>query len=432
MGGYQNRAKSVKWGAPAGKSADEEGKGATIKVMDYTKLMELAEEGLATMFYNIGIEAVKQILEQDVNEIVGPKGKHNRNRTSNRHGTEPTKVVLNDRKINIQKPRVRSGGHDVQLPSLAPFQSEDQMDRMMLSRLLCGVSTRKYNRTVNKEGDEAACTSKSEVSRRFNAELKKQMDEFFNRRFNDAYPVIMVDGMEKGGMTIIAALGIASDGKKEVLGVIEGGTENSIAVKRLFSDIIERGIDADIPRLFVLDGSKALSKAVRDTFGGMAQVQRCQVHKKRNVLSHLPDSEQANVGMAINRAYMEFKHGDALRQLNKIADDLDNRYPSASASMREGLEETLTLHSLGAPGLLRKTLSSTNAMESANSVAAGIVRRISKWQDGEMLLRHMAAAYIEAERGFRRIQGYRQLPFLVAALYKATGYDANSIKQEVV
>lgn len=432
MRDYQKTPKRVKWGAPVRQNNGREDETTTVKVINRARLVEIAEEGLSAMFYHLGVEVVKQILEQDVTEIVGPKGRHNKGRTANRHGTEQTKVVLNDKKISIQKPRVRSEGHDVQIPSLVFFQSEDPMDRTMLSRLLCGVSTRKYGRTISTEGDEATCVSKSEVSRRFKAELKKQMDEFFDRRLDDTYPAIMVDGMEKGGMTIIAALGITSDGRKEVLGLVEGATENSVAVKRLFGDIIERGVRTDLPRLYVLDGSKALHKAVRDTFGDAAQIQRCQIHKKRNVLSHLPESEQANAGLALTRAYMEHDYDKALRQLSRIADDLDNRYPDAAASLREGLDETLTMHRLGLPGLLRKTLSNTNAMESANSVAAGIVRRISKWQDGEMLLRHMAAAFVEAERGFRHIQGYKQLPLLKEALYKATGIEYDSIGQAAV
>jgi transposase-like protein len=269
------------------------------------------------------------------------------------------------------------------------------------------------------------------VSRRYNAELKKVMDEFFNRRLDETYPAIMVDGMEKGGMTIVAALGITYGGKKEVLGVVEGGTENNVGVKRLFEDLISRGLDPDVPRLFVLDGSKALYKAVRDTFGGMAQIQRCQVHKKRNVLSHLPQSEQGNIGLAISRAYLEFDYDKALDQLNTIARDLDSRYPAAAASMREGLEETLAVHRLGVPGLLRKTLSSTNAMESANAVAAGIVRRISKWQDGEMLFRHMAAGFIEAERGFRRVKGYKQIHLLAASLNEVAVRASDAKDREV-
>jgi len=427
---YQKKGlNTMGFGAPAQIINDEnetEDKGSTIKVMNRKRLLEIAERGLEAMVYEVGLEAMFQLFEQDVEELVGPKGKHNKNRVAYRHGTEPTKVVLGDKKINVVKPRIRSGGHDIPLPSLNYFQGESALDKAIVTRLLCGISTRKYSRTTTMEGGEGACTSKSEVSRRFATELNKLMDEFFNRRLEDAYPSIMLDGIEIGGMTVIAALGITIDGKKQVLGLIEGGSENSDAVKSLLADLIERGLRTDVPRLFVLDGSKALKKAVRDIFGKKAQIQRCQVHKKRNVLSHLPLSEQANIGLAISQAYMEFEYDKALRQLNKIADDLDGRYPDAAASMREGLEETLTVNRLKVPGLFRKTLTSTNAMESANAVAASVVRRIKKWRDGEMVLRHMAAGFLEAERGFKRVQGYRQIQFLIAALYEASSSEIGS------
>jgi transposase-like protein len=393
----------------------------TVQVVDGARLMEIAEEGLAAMFMEVGLEAMRQLFEQDVDTLVGPKGKHNEHRTASRHGTESTKVALNGGKISVQKPRVRSDGHDVQLPCLPFFQSEDAMNRTMLTSLLCGVSTRKFERIAAMEGAEITGVSKSEVSRRFNVELSKLMDEFFNRRLDKSYPSIMIDGMERGGMTIIVALGITSGGRKEILGLIEGGTENNIVVKQLFADLGERGLRMDEPRLFILDGSKALAKAVRDTYGDMALIQRCQIHKKRNVLAHLPESEQANIGLAISQAYLEYDYEIALDKLNGIASNLDHRYPDAAASMREGLEETLTVHKLEVPGLLRKTLSNTNAMESANATAASIVRRISKYQNGEMVLRHMAAGFIEAERGFRRVPGYKQIPSLINALYELTG-----------
>ena len=423
MKGYQKKGKNVKCGAPAQIIHDDinlEAKGNTIKVMDRTWLMEIAEEGLKEMVFEVGMKVMYQLFEWDVEDLAGPKGKHNKDRIAYRHGTEPTKVVFGDKKIKVTKPRIRSGGHDVPLPSLQYFQNEDALDGSIVTRLLCGISTRKYDRTTANECGEGACTSKSEVSRRFITGLNKLMDEFFNRRLDDTFPAIMIDGIEVGGMTVIAALGIANDGKKQVLGLVEGGSENSDAVKSLLADLIERGLNTDVPRLFVLDGSKALKKAVTDTFGNKSFIQRCQVHKKRNVLSHLPQSEQANIGLAISRAYMEFDYDKALHQLHIIANNLDNRYPDAAASMREGLEETLTVYRLNIPALLRKTLTSTNAMESANSAAAGVVRRISKWRDGEMVLRHMAAGFLEAERGFRRVQGFREMPFLIAALYDAT------------
>jgi len=422
--GYQKKVTPVKWGAPAHRNIDEvkeEKENYTIKVIDAERLMEAAEEGLMSLFYKVGLEAMYQILEQDVIELVGPKGKHDKNRQAYRHGKEKSKVTLDDQKISIDKPRVRSNGHDIPLPSFPYFQNEDALNRSIFTRMICGASTRKYGRTVTMEDDGGVCTSKSEVSRRFKTELKKLMEEFFDRRLDDDFPLIMLDGMETGGMTVIVAIGIKNDGKKQVLGLVEGATENSDAVKMLLADLIKRGLSTDTPRLFTIDGSKALKKAVNDTFGQKGLIQRCQVHKKRNVLSHLPQSEQATIGLAVSRAYLEFDFDKALHQMNLIADNLEYRYPDAAASLKEGLEETLTVHRLNLPGLLRKTLSSTNAIESANSVAAGIVRKTSKWRDGEMILRHMAAGFLEAERGFRRIQGYRQIPILKNALFTAAG-----------
>jgi transposase-like protein len=428
MRAYQNKAEKVKKEKiklPTMRAA------GSIQIVDEAPLLAIAEEGMQSLCRELGFEALRQILEQEVEALAGPKGKHDAKRSAYRHGTEQTKVVLGGEKISFRKPRVRGNGHDLQLPSLAVFQDEDPLNRTILTRMLCGVSTRKYARTLETDANERGCTSKSEASRRYNVELKRLADEFFNRQLRDEYPVIMLDGMSMGSMMVITAMGITAQGEKKILGLRAGGTENSIAVKELLADLIERGLQPDRSRLFALDGSKALAKAVHDTFGLKAQIQRCQVHKKRNVLAHLPQSEQANVGFAISKAYLEFDYKEAKRQLELLAKNLEYRYPDASASLMEGLEETLTVHRLEIPALLRKTLANTNAMESANSVAAGVVRRIRKWADGGMILRHMAAAFCEAERGFRRIQGYRQIPILITALNNSMSSTIkDSLKEE--
>ena len=285
-----------------------------------------------------------------------------------------------------------------------------------MSRLLSGVSTRKYSRTVEGGAADAICTSKSEVSRRFIEGMDTLMHEFFTRRLDQDYPVIMMDGLELGGITIIAAMGIDNDGKKRILGIAEGGSENNVVVKGLLNDLIDRGLDAFRPRLYILDGGKALHKAVKDIFGKEALIQRCQVHKKRTVLSYLPKSEQANISMSMTMAYREFEYEAAKDKLMGIKANLEHRYPKAASSLMEGLEETLTVHRLKIPGLLRETLCSTNPMESANSACRGIIRRVSNFKDGEMALRHAAAGFITAEQGFNRIRGYRQLDILIAML----------------
>lgn len=222
------------------------------------------------------------MLEEDVMQYAGLKGKHGTaDRTGYRHGYEQTTVVMGGTKIRTKRPRVRSVSGDLELPlpTLAQFQREDPLNEAIMARLLAAVSTRKYYRTV--EGQDTICTSKSEVSRRFIKEMDKLMEEFFTRPLSDDYPVIIIDGLEPGKMTILAAMGIARDGKKRMLGIIEGGSENSIIVMELLNDLLARGLDPLSPRLYVLDGSKALYKGVTDIFGKDSLIQRCQVHKKR-------------------------------------------------------------------------------------------------------------------------------------------------------
>ena len=361
------------------------------------------------------------MLEADVEAEAGPRGKHDKGRGAYRHGTERTRVVLGGEKVSVERPRVRSkGGEELPLPTLRAFQNEDPLNAALLSRLLSGVSTRKYGRTIEGLPGEMLCVSKSEASRRFGTAMEARMEEFFKRRIEGSYPAMMVDGLQLGKLTIIAALGINAKGEKRIMGIAEGGSENGEVVKALLNELIERGLDPAEPRLYVLDGGKALSKAVKDVFGKKAVIQRCQVHKKRNVLSYLPESEQANVSVALTMAYREFDYDKAKPALTQVADNLAYRYPKAADSLREGLEETLTAHRLKLPGLLRQTLSSTNAMESANSVCVGIIHRVCNFKNGAMTLRYAAAGFIEAERGFRRVKGYRQIPVLQDALLRLT------------
>jgi transposase-like protein len=295
----------------------------SIEVMDMGPLVELASEGLLALSVQVGLEVLRQMLAVDVTALAGAKGRHNPDRSAYRHGTETTRVVMGGQKVSVKRPRVRSKeGSELQLPTLSVFQNEDPLNRVLLQRLLCGVSTRKYSRTLDESLEDAACVSKSEASRRFAAAMEARMDEFFKRRIEVSFPGMMIDGLELGKMTIIAAMGIDSEGRKRILGLAEGGAENSEVVKALLADMVERGLDASEPRLYILDGGKALHKAVKDTFGNKAVIQRCQVHKKRNVLSYLPESEQANVSLAMTTAYREFEYDKAKASLELLTDNL--------------------------------------------------------------------------------------------------------------
>ena len=377
----------------------------SIEITNSELLFVKARDGLLELSLSLGLEVMRMMLDEDVVQFAGPKGKHGTaGRTGYRHGTEKTTIVMGGEKVHVDRPRVRGlDGGELPLETLGLFQNEDPLNQAILTKLLAGISTRKYARTVEGGAADSVCTSKSEVSRRFIEGMDKKMQEFFTRKLGLDYPVMMIDGLELGKMTILAAMGIDSDGKKHVLGIAEGGSENSIVVKGLLEDLIGRGLSSDCPRLYVLDGGKALHKAVLDTFGKNAVIQRCQVHKKRNVLSYLPESAQANVSIALTMTYREFDYETAKSKLLDIASDLEYKYPKAAASLLEGLEETLTVHRLKVPGVLRETLCSTNPMESANSVCRSIIRRVSNFRDGGMALRYAAAGFIEAERSFRRI-----------------------------
>lgn len=398
---------------------NKESVNGSIQIINSTILHEKARHGLMELSMSLGLEVMRMMLEEDVEQYAGPKGKHNNEeRTGYRHGTEKTTVVMGGKKIRVERPRTRAvdGSGELPLETLSLFQTEDQLNKAIMAKLLSGVSTRKYIRTIDGDNTDAICTSKSEVSRRFIEGMDTLMQEFFTRPINQDYPVMMLDGLELGKMTILAAMGIDDDGKKRILGIAEGGSENSVVAKGLLEDLIHRGLDIFRSRLYIIDGGKALHKAITDTFGSIALIQRCQVHKKRNVLSYLPESEQANVSLSMTLAYREFEYETAKSKLMDLVGKLEHRYPKAAASLLEGLEETLTVHRLKVPGLLRETLCSTNPMESANSACRGIIRRVSNFKDGEMALRHAAAGFIEAERGFRRIKGYRQLPVLTFML----------------
>jgi transposase-like protein len=322
-----------------------------VKVIEPDVLLDMASSGLLRLSTEIGMEVMRQIFEHEVERLAGPKGKHSKERGAYRHGADDTKVVLGGAKVSVRKPRVRSKSGDAELPleSLAVFQNEDHLNSEVLARLLAGVSSRKYGRTLGgSSGSADACVSRSEASRRFAAATRDAMNEFFGRRIEGSYPAVMIDGMGFGKITAVAAMGIGADGRKRMLGLIEGGSENSEVVKALLSDLIERGLDPSEPRLYTIDGSKALAKAVKDTFGDKAVIQRCQVHKKRNVLSHLPESEKSRVGKAISLAYMEFEAAEARRKLGLLERELRMRYPAAAESLAEGLEDTLAVHKLRA------------------------------------------------------------------------------------
>jgi len=386
--------------------------------IDKKQLETTVKEGLKALCTVVGWEVMQQLFTDETEELCGPKGKHDKERKAYRHGADKTKVVLGGEKRSVQTPRVRAkdGSGEMPLETLIFFQNEDQLTDAIFRTMINGVSTRKYSRTLDGDGVQSKSISKSNVSTHFRKGLEKTAQEFFKRQLENEYIALMIDGIRVGKMVVMVVMGVTIDGHKQILGLKSGGTENHTVVEALFNDLIDRGLDPEYPRLYVADGGKGLHKAIKNIFGTNAPIQRCQVHKKRNVLEHLPESAKADIGLRISMAYLEFSYDAAKKQLLQLCTELERTYPDAANSLLEGLEETLTVHRLQVPGLLRKTLASTNPIESGNSVARTVSGRTKNWRDGSMILKHMAAAYLSAEQSFRRINGYKQIPFLINAL----------------
>lgn len=380
-------------------------------------------EDTRSAFFGLCVSAGKQVLEAmmeaDRTALCGPAGMHDSSRVRGRSGSTTSRVVLGGREIALRRLRVRSLEKELALPSFAAAAQRDPLDAHTLSAIAAGVSTRSYARSLDAlaPGEREASTSRSAVSRRFVALTQAKLGEWFSAPLGELdLCAVMIDGIYFHDHCVLLALGIGSDGQKHALGLHEGTTENATMAKTLLAELVERGLPTQRPLLFVIDGAKALRKAVRDTFGGAALVQRCQVHKLRNVLEHLPERLRPSVAKAMHQAWASSDAKLALRQLERLASSLDKQHPSAAASLREGLEETLTLQSIGLSGALYRTLRSTNAIENLNGLVAKYARNVRRWRGGSMLLRWVGAALSEAKRSFRRIRGHEDLPKLVAAL----------------
>jgi putative transposase len=387
------------------------------------QLIGAAREGLLALSVEVGLGVLRELLEAEVDQVVGPKGKHNPQRTAVRHGHEDGEVTLGGRRVVVERPRVRTadGGSEVPLVSYEHFADRDQLEGVVLERMLSGVSTRKYRRVGEPVGeqveDDARSTSKSAVSRTFVQRTRDLLWKLMNRPLADLrLAVMMLDGIELHGRTNIVALGITTEGEKLALGLWEGSTENAAVAGALLADLVDRGLDVEQGLLFVIDGSKALRKAIRQVFGHEVPVQRCVQHKERNVLDHLPERDRDTVKRRLRQAWQDTDHDIALEQLNTLALELDRAHPGAASSLREGMEETLTVTRLGITGKLKRTLQSTNPCESMISTVRAINRNVKNWSSGEMALRWTAAGMLQAETRFRKVEGYRGLANLTISI----------------
>ena len=383
-------------------------------------LAALVRGDLLALVHQLGLQAIVEMLEAERTKLCGERYKHDAARAATRAGSTPGDLALGGRRVTLRRPRVVDRkGREVPLDTWEQLASTDALDVRALEQMAIGVATRKYARSLETLPDDVATrgTSKSAVSRRFVAITAEKLADWMSRSLAalDVWAVF-IDGIHFGEHVVLCALGVDGTGGKHVLGLWEGATENEVACKAMLESLVARGLKANQSRLFIIDGSKALRSAIRSLFGRRALVQRCQVHKVRNVLGHLPNERHADVRTAMREAYKCTKTDTAKRLLNNLARALHKKHPSAAASLREGLDETLTVLGLGLSPALTRTFSTTNPVEHLNERIRTTARRVKRWDDGTMVLRWVLVGVLEAARGFRRLKGHKDMNLLVAQL----------------
>ena len=391
-------------------------------IVSMAEIAGAAKEGLLALAVGTGLQVMAAMFDEDVVRLCGAEGKHNSDRDGYRHGTEDGSVTLGGRRIPVTRPRVRAadGSGELRVPSYDLFSSTDILGRLAMEKMLAGLSSRRYRHGLEPAGQaveaEAASASKSAVSRRFVTATETALQDLMSARLDDLDLVaFMADGVHFGEHICVVALGIDIDGVKHPLALEEGSTENATLVTDLITGLRDRGLDVTKPILAVIDGSKALSRAITDVFD-KPLIQRCQQHKIKNVRDKLPGKLRTVVERRMREAYHASSAVQAEGLLCALAGELDKTHPGAAASLREGMPDTLTILRLGVPPTLARTLRSTNPIESMIEICREHSKNVKRWRNGQMALRWCAAGMLEADHQFRRVNGHLHLPKFRAAL----------------
>lgn len=396
-------------------------------------LSKLIRADFRALVHDLGMQAVAAMLERERTQLCGERYKHDSSRTATRAGSTHGELSLGGRRVKVRRPRVTDReGREVALETWTQLSGDDPLDERALEQMAVGVATRKYARSLEPLPDTMVTrgTSKSSVSRRFVEMTTDKLKEWMARSLADLdLCAVFIDGIHFGEHVILCALGVDGAGMKHVLSLWEGATENEIACNAMLADLSSRGLKPDRARLFIIDGAKGLHGALRNTFGKRSLIQRCQVHKVRNVIGHLPKEKHASVRAAMREAYASSKVETAKRLLNNLARTLQKNHPSAASSLREGLDETLTVLGLGLSPMLARTLSTTNPIENMNERIRATTKRVKRWDGGSMIQRWVLVGVLEAERGFRRLKGYRGIKDLVARLKE---HDTPTVQRSAV
>jgi putative transposase len=393
------------------------GKASFQMVLPMSPLLSEVAGAIEQTAAQAGLLMMKALLDEEVERIAGRRYEHQADRQATRWGHDEGQVIFGGRKVAMPRPRVRSvEGHEVPLQRYQAFAHPQRMQEAVSQRILRRVSTRDYAGALDDVCDGYGI-AKSSVSRHWQAASRRQLKEMLERPLGELdLCVVFLDGKEFHDFTLIVAVGVDRQGRKHVLGLWSGATENAEVCGALLDDLLERGLSKDPSYLFVLDGAKALKKAVVSRFGSKALIQRCRVHKKRNLQKHLPKKYHGLLSLKLKMAWGMTEYDQAHKELRKVHDWLASINQAAAASLEEGLEETLTINRLGLPPQLRRIFSSTNLIESCFSRAGDLCRGVKRWRDGNMACRWAASVLLYAQSRFRRIQAYSQLPLLINAM----------------
>jgi len=410
-----------------------EGSPAVQMVLPLAEMIGWLRKGVGELIRQAGLQLMELLMEEEVREVVGERSCRQADRTANRWGRERGFCVVMGQKVPIERPRVRTtDDREIRLGSYEMFHRGEPLTETVWEKLMLGLSTRKYGQAV-REFREAYGLEKSAISEHFIEASQAKLQQMMERRLDKlSLCALLIDATPFAGQQMVVALGISQDGRKTILGLRQGATENATVVGELLGDLMNRGLDFSQPRLYVLDGGKALSAAVKKYAGETAPIQRCQVHKRRNVLDHLTDEQKPSIAKKLNAAYALEDHGVAKLALTQLHRELMDLNPSAARSLAEGLEETLTVHRLRVPPQLRKTLACTNIIESAFSIVERVCRNVKRWHDGDQRERWVGSGLLVAERQFRRVQGYKQIPNLIRELEAIMPSKSEVVKRRKV
>jgi len=408
-----------------------EGNPAVQMMLPMAEMVGWLRKGVTELICQAGLQLMDLMMQEEVRELTGERNQRQPERTANRWGSERGYCVVMGQKVPIERPRVRTtDDKEVRLGSYEMFHRGEPLTETVWEKLMLGLTTRKYGQAV-REFTDAYGLEKSAVSEHFIEASRSKMKDMMERRLDKVrLCALLIDATPFAGQQMVAALGIGEDGRKTILGIRQGATENATVVGELLGDLMNRGLDFTEPRLYVLDGGKALTAAVKKYAGESAAIQRCQVHKRRNVLDHLIDEHKTAVAKKLNMAYALEDYGGAKQALNLLHRELMEINPSAARSLGEGMEETLTVHRLHVPMQLRKTMASTNVIESAFSIVEQVCKNVKRWHGGDQRERWVGSGLLVAQKQFRRVTGHKQIPSLIRELEAARPSKTEVVKRK--